>query len=118
MSMSQWKDTVRSDVRKKLDNTTVERVLQPAFQSFGRFERIKTATPDYPTWLWKNDRGRHVEITASVHDFQRRRTNYFDTIRDLLRRILYYDTGLALLNELDATNKVLYIRPYRIYRGG
>jgi hypothetical protein len=96
--MSQWEDTVRSDVRKKLDDTTAERVLKPAFQSFGRFERIKTATPDYPTWLWKNDRGRHVEITASVHDFQRRRTNYFDTIRDLLRHILYYDTGLALLN--------------------
>ena len=115
--MSQWEDTVRSDVRKKLDDTTAERVLKPAFQSFGRFERIKTATPDYPTWLWKNDRGRHVEITASVHDFQRRRTNYFDTIRDLLRHILYYDTGLALLNELDATNKVLYIRPYRIYLG-
>ena len=115
--MSQWEDAVRSDVRKKLDDTTAERVLKPAFQSFGRFERIKTATPDYPRWLWKNDRGRHVEITASVHDFQRRRTNYFDTIRDLLRQILYYDTGLTLLNELDATNKVLYIRPYRIYRG-
>jgi hypothetical protein len=115
--MSAWEDAVKADVLKKIPETTAERILKPAFQEFGRFGFIKMATPAYPIWLKSTDPHRRVELTQSVQDFQRQRTNYFEVVRDLLRTILFYDTGFTLITELGATNKTVFIRPYKVYRG-
>ena len=68
--MSQWEDTVRSDVRKKLDDTTAAACAETGLPVLRTLRAHQDRDADYPRWLWKNDRGRHVEITASVHDFR------------------------------------------------